>query len=312
MALFPRPILTNGATHSAQQFRMLVRDLAANAEGITEGDDLKVTQRSTPGGGVTVGDGSGVIRGRANVFQGHYAVCNVGATDVDIAATGGTGRSDMLIIRVEDPEYEGSLDPQVDDINYFQIISNVSSSATTIPDGRTGIPLARIDIPASTSTITNAMIKDLRKIANPRRQRSIITQSPTSTSAGIGSLTTLSYFTTASGGTFAIPDWATKAIVKIDISPIRYNLGDFWGQLSAAFGPSLVTQAVNLDDNQGTGVRRIPAVVADTLTLPDSYRGTSQILRAQAAAFESGQPGRIYVDGGTTLVYDVQFEEAPR
>ncbi|QWA26861.1 hypothetical protein KJK32_46970 (plasmid) [Streptomyces sp. JCM17656] len=63
MALFPRPILTNGATHSAQQFRMLVRDLANGAEGITQGDDLKVTQRSTPGGGVLVGDGSAVVRG---------------------------------------------------------------------------------------------------------------------------------------------------------------------------------------------------------------------------------------------------------
>jgi hypothetical protein len=64
MALFPAPILTNGATHSAQQFRMLVRDLANGAEGITQGDDLKVTQRATPGGGVLVGDGSGVVKGR--------------------------------------------------------------------------------------------------------------------------------------------------------------------------------------------------------------------------------------------------------
>ena len=105
MALFPRPLLTNGATHSAQQFRMMVRDLANGAEGITQGDDLKVTQRSTPGGGVTVGDGSAVVRGRANTFQGHYSACNIGAVNVDLAATGsGAGRSDMVILRVEDPE----------------------------------------------------------------------------------------------------------------------------------------------------------------------------------------------------------------
>ena len=100
MSFFDRPILTNGATHSAQQFRMLVRDLARGAEGITEGDDLKVTQRSTPGGGVTIGDGSGVIKGRDNAFQGHYAVCNVGSIDWDIAPTGASPRSDMLIVRV--------------------------------------------------------------------------------------------------------------------------------------------------------------------------------------------------------------------
>ena len=105
MTLYPRPILTNGATHSAEQFRMLVRDLARGAEGVTEGDDLKVTQRGTPGAGVTISDGSGVVKGRISTFQGHYSVCNQGSDDLDIAATGGSVRSDMVILRVEDPEY---------------------------------------------------------------------------------------------------------------------------------------------------------------------------------------------------------------
>lgn len=312
MALFPRPILTNGATHSAQQFRMLVRDLANGAEGITQGDDLKVTQRSTPGGGITVGDGSGVIRGRANTFQGSYAACNIGSVNVDIAATSGTGRSDMVILRIEDPEYEGSLNPETDEIAYFQVISNVSSSATTIPDGRTGIPLARIDIPASTSTITNAMITDLRSVANPRRRRSVFTQSPTSLSTGIGSSTSYSYFSTAAGWNIAIPDWATKAIVKIDVSPIRYDLGNFWGRVGATYGASLATQDITLDDNQGSGARRIPAIIGDTLTIPSAYRGTTQLLRVRASGLDAGQAGRIYVDSGTTLIADVQFEEAAR
>lgn len=312
MTLFPRPMLTNGATHPAEQFRMLVRDLAAGSEGITEGDDLKVTQRSTPGGGVTVADGSGVVKGRVNAFQGHYAICNQGSENVDIAATGGTPRSDMLIVRVEDPQYEGILNPETQNINYFQIIPNVSSSATAIPDGRTGIPLARIDIPASTSTITDAMITDLRKVANPRKSRFMDTQSPSGMSSGIGASTAPAYFSTAAGLSIPVPDWATKAIVKIDVSPIRYDLGNFWGYLSATFGGSLVVESTTLDDNQGTGVRRIPAIIADTLTIPSAYRGTSQLLRVRAAAADTGQAARIYVDSGTTIVYDVQFEEAPR
>jgi hypothetical protein len=312
MSLFARPILTNGATHPAQQFRMLVRDLANGAEGITQGDDLKVTQRSTPGGGVLIGDGSGIVRGRVNTFQGHYSACNIGAFDKPIAATGGSGRSDMVILRIEDPEYEGSLNPEVDQVAYFQVISNVSASATAIPDGRTGIPLARIDIPSSTSTITDAMITDLRKCANPRRLRQLVTQSPGSMSTGIGSSTSYSYFSTAAGWNIAIPDWATKVILKVDVSPLRYDLGNFFGQISATFGASLATQAILLDDNQGSGVRRIPAILADTLTIPTAYRGTTQLLRVRAAAMATGQAARIYVDSGTTLVGDVQFEEAPR
>ncbi|WP_042174562.1 hypothetical protein [Streptomyces sp. NBRC 110035] len=311
MALFARPILTNGATHPAQQFRMLVRDLANGAEGVTQGDDLKVAQRSTPGSGVTIGDGSGIVRGRANTFQGHYAVCNIGAADVPVAATGGTGRSDMIIVRVEDPEYEGSLDPQVDQVTYFDVISNVSASATVIPDGRTGIPLARIDIPASTSTITNAMITDLRKIANPRRQRRMYTHSPASDSSLIGSSTTYSYFSTEAGQNIAIPDWATTARIRVDVCPLRYSVDNYFGALRATFGSSLTLQFTSLDDNQGTGIRKIPAIVADTLTIPSSYRGTTQLLRAQANG-ASGNGGRINVTTSTTFVYDVEFEEAPR
>ncbi|MFF9632869.1 hypothetical protein [Streptomyces fradiae] len=312
MPLIPQPILVNGATHSAQQFRLLVEDLSRGNEGVTRGTDLKVTELGTPGGSVQVASGTGVIRGRAAAFQGTYAAANVGSTTVDIAPTGGTGRSDLLILRVEDPEYEGSLDPAVDPIAYFQVISNVSSSATTIPDGRTGIPLARIDVPASTSTITNAMITDVRKIANPRRERTLLPpQSPTALSALIGASTTYSYFSTAAGWNIPVPDWASIARVRVDGSALRLTTADFYGGFRASFGASLVVQNVTIDDNGGATTRRIQSVAADTLTIPDAYRGTTQLLRAQAAGY-TGNAGRIAVDPSSTLIGDIEFIEAPR
>lgn len=311
MPLFQAPILTNGATHSAQSFRMLVRDLARGSEGVTEGDDLKVTQRSTPGAGVTVGDGSGVVQGRVQAFQGSYSVCNIGAVDVDIAPTGASPRSDMVILRVKDPDYEPGLDPARDQIDYFEVIPNVSSSATAIPDGRTGIPLARIDIPASTSTITDAMITDLRVVANPRSARVLKTQSPTGLSTDIGGTSgTFSNFSTAPGWSIAIPDWATTAIVSLSVGQIRYNTASFFGGIRATFGSSLTVQPVNLDDNQ-SGTRRGTVVLGDTLTIDDDYRGTTQTLRFQAAGY-AGNSGNVGVDGSTTLVADIQFVEAPR
>lgn len=311
MPLFQAPILTNGATHPAQQFRMLVRDLASGAEGVTEGEDLKVTQLSTPGGGVQIADGSGIVTGRDDPFQGSYAVCNAGADTISIAANGaGATRYDMVILRVEDPQYPGSvLDPEVDPINFFMVIPNVGSTATTIPGGLTGIPLARIAIPVSTSTITNAMITDLRKVANPRKERTVVTQSPASISTGLGGSTSWAYFSTSLGVNIAVPDWASKAIVKIDVSPLRYDLGNFYGKIGATFGASLTTQDILLDDNQGSGTRRIPAIIADTLTVPSAYRGTTQLLRVRAAGITNPQTGRIYVDSGTTVAYDIQFEE---
>ncbi|MGW7398133.1 hypothetical protein ACWGH7_16730 [Streptomyces cyaneofuscatus] len=311
MPLYQVPILVNGATHSAEQFRAMVQDLARGAEGITAGTDLKVTQLGTPGAGVQIASGSGVVRGRFDAFQGSYAVRNQGTDTVDIAATGGSPRSDMLILRVEDPQYEGTLNPEVDNINYFQVISNVSSSATAIPDGRTGIPLARIDIPASTATITDAMIVDIRRVANPRTERHLLTQSPTAMSTEItGSAGTYSYFTTAAGWTIAVPAWASTVRIVLTCSQLRYSTAAFFGRLRATFGSSLTIQPVNLDDNQTT-VRRGTVAVADTLTIPDAYRGTSQLLRLQAAGM-TGNTGRVGIDGSTSLIADVQFSEAPR
>ncbi|MCX5000983.1 hypothetical protein [Streptomyces longwoodensis] len=306
------PILTNGATHSAEQFRALVKDLARGSEGITAGTDLKVTQLSTPGGGVQIAEGSGIVLGRVSAFQGAYACRNQGSATVSIAATGaGTGRSDMIILRVEDKEYEGNIDPATGQVNYFQVISNVSGSATSIPDGRTGIPLARIDIPSSTSTITNAMITDLRKIANPRRERSQVIHSPTGTSAAItNSNSVWQTFSTEPGVTVAVPSWASKAIISIDIAQLRYTTAQFIGLLRATFGSSLTLQSVILDDNQ-TAVRRVSTFVSDTLTIPDTYRGTSQLLRPQATG-TTGNTGNVSVDASTTLRYDIEFLEAPR
>ncbi|MFJ5294542.1 hypothetical protein [Streptomyces sp. NPDC088348] len=311
MTLFARPILTNGATHPAQQFRMLVRDLARGAEGVTQGDDLKVTQRSTPGSGITVSDGSAVIKGRVNTFQGHYAEANIGAQNVDIAATSASPRSDMVILRIEDPEYEGTLNPAVDQVAYFQVISNVSSSATAIPDGRTGIPLARIDIPASTSTITDAYIKDLRAVANPRRDRNLNIASPSGISTELsGTSGTFANFTTAPGWSIAVPDWATTAKVTIIVAQIRYSTAAFFGGIRATFGTSLTVQPVNLDDNQ-TGIRRGTVALADNLTIPAAYRATTQTLRIQAAGYNPN-PGKVSVDASTTLIADLEFFEAPR
>jgi hypothetical protein len=217
----------------------------------------------------------------------------------------------MVIVRVEDPEYEGTLDPATQDINYFQVIPGVSGSATTIPDGRTGIPLARIDIPASTSTITDAMIHDLRQVANPRRLRTLKTQSPTALSTDIGGTSgTFTNFSTATGWSVAIPDWATTAILSLSVGQLRYNTDVYFGQIRATFGASLTVQAVNLDDND-TGTRRATVVLGDTLTIPSAYRGTSQTLRFQACGL-SGNAGKVGVDASTTLIADIEFVEAPR
>lgn len=314
MTLHPVPMMTTGASHTAQQFRMMVKDLSRDQQGVTTGLDMKVTQLSTPGGGVQISDGSAVIAGKVSMVQGHYAAYNIGTdTSVTFAATGGSTRSDMLILRVEDPEYEGTRDPETDPIVFFEVVPNVSSTATTVPSGYSAIPLARIDIPASTATITNSMIVDLRQVANPRRERQLLPFFYPGPLVEIsGTNETWQNFPSTVTYSIAVPAWASKVRIKWDVGGIRLVDGNIFGEITFQFGTKQAAQAVYIDDNQGTAPHRYTAVMADTLSLTDTLgaamRGTTVTLRSRMRP-KTGNVGKFGCDAATTFVADVEFEE---
>lgn len=311
MALEPTPIAVTGGEHTSQMFRMMIRDLSRANEGITEGDHLKVTALSTPGAGVQIADGSATIIGRVSPVQGSYNTYNIGAATVSISATGGTSRSDMLVLRVEDPEYEGSRDPS--NCAYFDVISNVSSSATTVPAGYSAIPLARIDIPSSTATITSAMIVDLRRVANPRRERILYPYYALDPLVEIsGTSETWRSFPNLTMATIAIPVWAASAKVIFSGSNIRLDDGNVWGGFRFMLGGIEAAQWVNIDDNQGSAPRRTYCEMVETIDLTTT---AGAALRGTNAAFisrmrtRSANAGSIGVDATTTFKIDIEFTE---
>lgn len=313
MALNPVPIATTGATHTAQEFRMMIKDLARDNQGVTTGLDLKVSALSTPGPGVQISDGSAVIAGAADPAQGHYSAYNIGPDTVDIAAAGGTPRSDMIVLRVEDPDYEGTRNPAVDPIVFWEVIPNVSSTATTVPSGYSAIPLARIDIPASTGTITNTMITDLRKVANPRRERVLYPYYYTGSLTEIsGTIAVWKYFPEVTLATVAVPDWAAKAQVVYSVHGIRLSTGNVFGAVRFALGDVEAVQAVYIDDNGGSGVRRVPITMAETIDLTTTagaaMRGTNQPVKPRMRT-DPLNSGAIGVDGSTTFIVDIEFLE---
>lgn len=320
MALETTPMAVTGGEHTSQMFRMMIRDLARGNQGITEGSHLKVSALSTPGAGVQVADGSGIIKGVVSAVQGHYTAYNIGADTVPIGATGGTPRSDMLILRVQDPAYEGSLDPSA--CASFEVVPNVSSSATTVPSGYSAIPLARIDIPASTATITNAMIKDLRKVANPRIERHVeafYAADPLVEISGTSETwkTHPSLPSASPAGEMfevAIPAWAAKAKVIFSVDGLRLADGNVWGGFRFMLGTKEAAQWVSIDDNQGSAARRVPVRMAETISLTDTagaaMRGTTQSLFSRMRT-RSSNAGKIGVDATTTFILDIEFTEGP-
>jgi hypothetical protein len=318
MALETTPMAVTGGEHTAQMFRMMIRDLARGNQGITEGSHLKVSALSTPGAGVQIGDGSAVIKGVISPVQGHYSVYNIGSDTHPIAATGGTPRSDMLVLRVVDPDYEGSLDPSL--CAFFEIIANVSSSATQAPSGYCAIPLARIDIPASTATITNAMIVDLRQVANPRVTRHLKAFYASAPLVEISG-TSEDWKThpplpsaTPPGEMWEIPipAWAAEAKVVFSVDGLRLVDGNVFGGFRFMLGSKEAGQFVGIDDNQGTAPRRIPVRMAETISLTDTagaaMRGTTQSFYSRMRT-RAANAGKIGVDDTTTFIVDIEFTE---
>ncbi|MEU3340401.1 hypothetical protein [Streptomyces sp. NPDC006668] len=306
MTLIQPPMMINGGTHPARTLRMMIRDLSRGAQGVTEYNDLKVTQQTTPGAGVAISDGSGIVRGSA-WGQGSYTQYNVGTALVNIAPTGATPRTDMVVLRVLDPEYEGNLNPATDDIGFFDVVSNVSSTATLAPAGMSAIPLARIALPSNCATVTNAMITDLRRIANPRRDRQLYTAFPSALSSLTYSDNKWHNWPPQAKWSILVPSWAVSAKIVTTIAGLRLTKANVFAHMQQVFGTT-TGQDTSIDDDQGTGTRRNTVVLADSLTIPVDMRGTTYTLSLQTYMSKS-ETGDLSVDGSTSLIADVEFEE---
>jgi hypothetical protein len=216
----------------------------------------------------------------------------------------------MVVLRVLDPEYEGSLNPASDDIGYFHVVSNVSATATQPPAGMTAIPLARIAIPPNCATITDAMITDLRGIANPRRDRQIYTSSPSGDQSWSGNKGTYVSYPPVARWTIAVPTWAVRARIVLNLASLQVINGNANG--SAAFKLGTVQgQGVSFDTGPFTSSdksQRINVISADTITVPAAMRGTPQLLQSMVS-MNSAVAGYIQADTVTTAIADVEFEE---
>ncbi|MDX3766413.1 MULTISPECIES: hypothetical protein [unclassified Streptomyces] len=310
MTLIQPPMMVTGGIHPARTMRMMIRDLSRGSQGVTEYNDLKVTQLTTPGAGVQIADGSGVIRGAAS-GQGSYTQYNVGSATLNIAPTGATGRTDMVVLRVLDPDYEGQLNPAADDVGYFYVVSNVSSTATQPPAGMTAIPLARITLGPNTGTVTDAMITNLRTIANPRRDRQIYTASPSGDQNYSGNKDgTYVSWPTAARWNIAVPVWAVRTRIIFTVAATQVMNGSVWGHAAFKLG-TVQSQGINFDTGtftSGDRSQRVNLISADTITVPSAMRGTTQLLQAMIA-MDNAAAGTLQVDTATTAIADVEFEE---
>lgn len=314
-----------GAQHSPEVARLLSYVAFGGAEGILGPGDLKVQALAVPGSSVRVAPGACAILSRAlgGAYQA-YAGRMPTEDTVAIAATGSAGgRSDLIVARIEDPNLSGEpwgapVDPAVGPYIFTRVIANVPATTTTVAElglGYSAVALARVDIPASTATITDAMIVDLRKLARPRRERRLFTAVP----AADDLLTSPAFAQWPAVATWDVdvPAWATKAVLLISLWSLRANrfdvntAGGFWGQLRGALSGGGYTPNAGYDVNipAVNNYDRVSAGVAATLTLGAGIPGTRQ--RVWLEGLKSGGNTSLTADTNTTITADVEFVESP-
>lgn len=269
--------------------------------GVGTPESMKVTAN---GASVSIAPGAAVAATRyvSSPSYNSYVLVSDSVASVSIPATGsGNGAVRYIIARADDPEFGGQGDPSEIFWHYEQV-----ASITNLPFPF--VPLARINQPASTTSITNAMITDLRTIATPRRVRDTADFVVTSAM----NLTSAEYVDFPPGATaqLAVPTWATRAVVRADLLEAMTQTGHTDGQMVLMLGNQpAYSGARRFDEVWGGATARTDHTVVANFNITPAMRGTTQPLRIRAR--KMGGAGHLRADTYTQVVYDYEFIEAP-
>lgn len=303
----------DGAEIDGQLMRAQLAAATYDSQGIVQPDHLRVHELATPADGVRIDAGSGVISGVEAPFQGSYFANNVGVHELNITPTGSSARSDLVIARAEDPtaSSEWTQDPSTG-VVFPRVVEDVLSDQTQVPVGDSAIPLARIDIPASTSVITDSMIVDLRRplILNPFFQESIAHGSGTE-AVGTGEI----YTDWPASATFVdVPTWATRMDLHGMIHSVRANANEgdapnnIFGNVRHMVDGSAEGQIGEWNHEWPAGVSRQNIINAHTISAVP-YRGTRVEVKLQINV--QGKSGNeiLQADNGTHVLHQIFFRQ---
>jgi hypothetical protein len=269
--------------------RMMLGAASEGQQGVVGALDCLVNQTGTPSSGIIITPGSCIVAGVEVTQQGSYFGENVGNdTTLTIAATGGSIRSDMVIVRAEDPTFGGSTwpGPASGQILYPRVLSNVGAGATTVPGGYSAIPLARIDMPVSTTNVLQSYINDLRAVANPQQKVGFQSLNGSGSTVTTTAATATAWPPSASWSV-PVPTWATMMAVTWHINEVTYTAhsNTLNGTVGPIFGASVGSPTLTFPQVPFHGISTTPMSGRHSLSggglvsVGPSLRGTSQTLQ---------------------------------
>ena len=231
---------------------------------------------------------------------------------ITVAATTAAARSDFVYARIEDP-YQSGNPWSVPAAGVKQttiyvrsvLASGVTGSPRTLAAAGlafTGVPLARIDLPANTSVVQASHIVDLRTLIAPLA----LPEAPVAArpSASDPVTTSMASWPDVVSRSMWVPWWATHADVRLSIVD-ALSTGAVTGTLGAVVGSEVApTTVFDIE-----AARRCAIGTAARIYLPPALRGTYQTVRTQAQ--ETGGAGDMTVDTRSQVSLDVTWVEAP-
>ncbi|MBP3044893.1 hypothetical protein KKR91_01115 [Arthrobacter jiangjiafuii] len=326
MALDSVPwFIGGGAEHSPAVARMLAYAATSGATGVISPSDLRVTALPTPGAAVRIMPGGAAILNRyPGAANQSYTARNASATDVAVPATGSSGGATRyLILRVDDPEFGGQAPTNVVDGPYVRavLVSSITNLAYPF------VPLAKITQPANTATITQAMIADIRDIANPREKQVIIPRPLQGSDVPAAGFDQLNGATSdgqpypfyaqganQSGNTLLIPEWATRMQIEATWIAVRMQpantdgFGDYWVDFGPVVRPEKLkysTRVYHWDQVAGDFSRN-NWELADEVAIPEELRGQNVSFLMKASRQGAAYPR---MDGRSGYKLKVRFLE---
>lgn len=319
------PWAIDGARTSSALARLSSYASGGGRSGVIRPTDLRVTALAVPGQGLRISSGGAtILNGYLSDPDEAYVVSNP-AEHVVLAAsmppsTPGTSYY-LVCIVVGDPEFDQTghpfmpgtaLDP-VDalDFEYVRIVvlpcGASDDSFEDLGVAYAGYALARLEVPGSTTTITNAMITDLRDLSKPRQYTELLTGRPSATEQRLDT-------TTSPGGAWYewvdfrpyvdIPKWATRMRILTHMNSIgsmgENPLAEVRTVVEASAGPAQTFDVDGASSRSSlmTSFDQDVALIA----------GTTVELRIQGRQLFD-QPGYAFVDERTQVTFDVRFDE---
>lgn len=304
---------------SGQVLRMMLQASTQGSQGVVGALDCIVNQTTVASSGIVITAGNVLVAGAEALNQGTYSAFNPGNdTTLTIGATGGSPRSDMVVIRAEDPTWSGSPwgNPASGQILFPRVLSGVAGGATAVPGGYSAIPLARIDMPASVSTVLQSYIHDIRSVANPQggMVSSLLTGGPGTASNWTVSTTQTAWPAIATWQV-AVPSWATFMQAQWQITDLLYTpAGTNWarGSVGPVFGSSVTAPNLawpqTLVSVTGTSAFEHSVSGAAAIAVGPALRGTTQTLQF-AQKTDGTQTGLCTVNEGTQISVVYEFQQ---